>query len=53
MVPQLHFHVVARVKGDPAWPKPVWGHSPAVPYEDGGAAMVASVRKALGPLSVG
>jgi diadenosine tetraphosphate (Ap4A) HIT family hydrolase len=31
-VPQLHVHVVARHTGDPAWPGPVWGHSPAVPY---------------------
>lgn len=53
MVPQLHFHVVARKKDDPAWPKPIWGHSPAVPYDDNGAAMVADVRKVLGPLAVG
>ncbi len=25
MVPQLHVHVIARYKGDPAWPNPVWG----------------------------
>jgi diadenosine tetraphosphate (Ap4A) HIT family hydrolase len=24
MVPQLHIHVFARFKNDPAWPKPVW-----------------------------
>ena len=30
MVPQLHVHVLGRRKGDPAWPGPVWGHSPAV-----------------------
>ena len=24
MVPQLHVHVFARFKDDPAWPKPVW-----------------------------
>lgn len=24
MVPQLHVHVFARYKEDPAWPKPVW-----------------------------
>jgi diadenosine tetraphosphate (Ap4A) HIT family hydrolase len=24
MVPQLHVHVFARFKNDPAWPKPVW-----------------------------
>ncbi|MBS0472099.1 MAG: HIT domain-containing protein [Proteobacteria bacterium] len=34
MVPQLHVHVLARNPGDPAWPGPVWGHSPAEPYRD-------------------
>jgi len=33
LVPQLHLHVVGRAPGDPAWPGPVWGHSPAVPYD--------------------
>jgi diadenosine tetraphosphate (Ap4A) HIT family hydrolase len=33
LVPQLHVHVVARLPGDPAWPGPVWGHSPAVPFD--------------------
>lgn len=32
MVPQLHIHVIARFKGDPAWPGPVWGARPPVPY---------------------
>ena len=32
IVPQFHVHVVARAPGDPAWPGPVWGHSPAEPY---------------------
>ncbi|HEX5718291.1 MAG TPA: HIT family protein [Thermoanaerobaculia bacterium] len=35
VVPQLHVHVVARFATDPAWPGPVWGSGPAVPYEDG------------------
>lgn len=34
LVPQLHLHVVGRSPGDPAWPGPVWGHSPAQPYGD-------------------
>jgi diadenosine tetraphosphate (Ap4A) HIT family hydrolase len=25
MVPQLHVHIVARRRDDPAWPKPIWG----------------------------
>ncbi|WP_020398721.1 HIT domain-containing protein [Kordiimonas gwangyangensis] len=33
MVPQLHIHVIARYEGDPAWPGPIWGKTPAVPYE--------------------
>lgn len=32
VVPQLHVHHVARHRQDPAWPGPVWGHSPAVAY---------------------
>lgn len=32
MVPQLHIHVIARFEDDAAWPKPVWGATPAVPY---------------------
>ncbi|NBX86173.1 MAG: HIT family protein [Proteobacteria bacterium] len=47
MVPQLHIHVLARFKDDPAWPKPVWGHSAAVPYADNGAEMVGKLRKML------
>ena len=34
IVQQLHVHVVARNPGDAAWPGPVWGHSPAVPYDE-------------------
>ena len=32
IVSQLHLHHVARRQGDPAWPGPVWGFRPAVPY---------------------
>jgi diadenosine tetraphosphate (Ap4A) HIT family hydrolase len=34
VVPQLHVHVVARFRTDPAWPRPVWGALPARAYED-------------------
>ena len=43
MVPQLHVHVIARSRSDPAWPHPVWGKLPARPYDD--AAMRACVAK--------
>lgn len=34
VVRQLHVHHVVRRLGDTAWPGPVWGHSPRVPYVD-------------------
>ena len=33
LVPQLHVHVIARRRDDPAWPQPVWNHSPPRHYE--------------------
>lgn len=32
IVRQLHVHVVARRENDAAWPGPVWGSGPAIPY---------------------
>jgi diadenosine tetraphosphate (Ap4A) HIT family hydrolase len=32
IVRQLHLHVVARHRGDAAWPGPVWGHGVPAPY---------------------
>jgi diadenosine tetraphosphate (Ap4A) HIT family hydrolase len=32
-VPQLHVHIIARFRHDPAWPKPVWGAAPPRNYE--------------------
>lgn len=32
VVSQLHMHVIVRHKDDVAWPAPVWGKYPAVPY---------------------
>lgn len=34
VVDQLHWHVIARFRDDPAWPAPVWGKLPAVPYTE-------------------
>ncbi len=50
IVAQLHIHHIVRYKGDPAWPEPVWGKHPPVPYEPGGWAHRAlALREALGP----
>jgi diadenosine tetraphosphate (Ap4A) HIT family hydrolase len=32
LVPQLHVHHIVRYKHDKAWPAPVWGKFPALPY---------------------
>jgi diadenosine tetraphosphate (Ap4A) HIT family hydrolase len=48
LVPQLHVHVVARTRGDAAWPGTVWGSGQSLPY---GAAelskLVAEFRDLL------
>ncbi|ADG12559.1 HIT domain-containing protein [Caulobacter segnis] len=41
---QLHVHVVGRRPEDPAWPGPVWSHSPASPY--GPDALEAAITAA-------
>lgn len=45
---QLHVHVIGRRVDDPAWPGPVWGHSPAEAFAPTAlAAAVAAARSAL------
>lgn len=44
-VSQLHVHVVVRKKGDDAWPAPVWGQHPAIPYEAGAVDQVVDRLK--------
>jgi diadenosine tetraphosphate (Ap4A) HIT family hydrolase len=46
LVPQLHIHVIARFRDDPAWPGPVWGARPAVPYAPDALQERISVLKA-------
>jgi diadenosine tetraphosphate (Ap4A) HIT family hydrolase len=49
LVPQLHIHIVARRRGDPAWPKPVWGVAPPVAYEPQSLdVFVDAVRATIG-----
>lgn len=48
MVPQLHIHHIVRYTSDAAWPKPVWGQVPAIPYEaDALAERLAEIRSHL------
>lgn len=46
LVPQLHLHHIARYRTDPAWPGPVWGHSPAQPYTPAAAAARSAALRA-------
>ena len=49
VVPQLHVHVVARYRGDAAWPRPIWTVGTAVPYPpDEETARLQQLRIALG-----
>jgi diadenosine tetraphosphate (Ap4A) HIT family hydrolase len=48
--PQLHVHVLGRFKGDPAWPKPVWGAAPPIRFEPAAVANeIETWRAALSP----
>ena len=33
VISQLHLHVVARHRSDPAWPLPIWGHGATEPLK--------------------
>jgi diadenosine tetraphosphate (Ap4A) HIT family hydrolase len=48
LVPQLHWHVVARYKTDACWPGPVWGCGKPVPYgEEDLQTLLTKLRDAL------
>jgi diadenosine tetraphosphate (Ap4A) HIT family hydrolase len=49
MVPQLHVHILARRRDDPAWPKPVWGAAPARNWDPAvRERLVAALRGKIG-----
>jgi diadenosine tetraphosphate (Ap4A) HIT family hydrolase len=50
VVHQLHVHVIARFRTDPAWPRPVWNVKPKMePYEpDALSKEVGRIAAALG-----
>ena len=48
LVPQLHVHVIARFREDPAWPGPVWSKLPPRPYgESSLRATIARLQNAF------
>lgn len=46
VVPQLHVHHVVRYRSDAAWPAPVWGRVPAIPYT---SDALAALQQRLAP----
>jgi len=48
VVSQLHVHIIARFRGDAAWPAPVWGRVPAIPLDEPRTeALLAGLRSRL------
>lgn len=49
VVSQLHVHVIARFRSDPAWPRPVWGVDEPMPYATKDAVeRISHLRTRLG-----
>ena len=48
VVEQLHVHVIARFRDDPAWPAPVWGRAPSAYATDAREARIAQLQQLLG-----
>jgi diadenosine tetraphosphate (Ap4A) HIT family hydrolase len=51
IVEQLHVHVIARYREDPAWPAPVWGRVSARAYTP--EQLAGIVRRLQGALAAG
>jgi diadenosine tetraphosphate (Ap4A) HIT family hydrolase len=50
VVAQLHVHVIARMRSDAAWPRPVFGLKPPVAYEAAALeSFSAALRRAIWP----
>ena len=48
VVAQLHVHIIARFRNDPAWPNPVWGKAPRFPHEATARdSLIKAMRTAL------
>lgn len=48
VVRQLHIHHLCRYEEDIAWPAPVWGRQPAIPYGDSElAARIEALKNAF------
>lgn len=51
-VPQLHIHLIARYKGDKAWPNPVWGGASEAYSEEESRRFIYEIKSALDSLQL-
>ena len=51
-VSQLHIHVIARYKGDPAWPNPVWGGPSEAYGEEEARRFIYDLKSAIDSLQL-
>lgn len=51
-VPQLHVHVIARYKGDKAWPNPVWGGASESYTDEEARRFIYELKSALESLQL-
>jgi diadenosine tetraphosphate (Ap4A) HIT family hydrolase len=48
VVPQLHVHIIARRRTDPAWPRPVWGAAPPATHDPEELKLfISAIRKKI------
>ncbi len=52
-VAQLHIHLIARYKGDKAWPNPVWGGAAEAYSESESRRFIYDLKSALDSLQLG
>ena len=50
VVSQLHLHHIVRYETDAAWPDPIWGKAPAIPYT---ADQIDELLRKLGGIMAG
>jgi diadenosine tetraphosphate (Ap4A) HIT family hydrolase len=49
VVPQLHVHVIARRRGDAAWPRPVWGAVKPITYDEAELrSFIGAIQRKIG-----
>ena len=46
VVAQLHVHIIARFRTDPAWPNPVWGKVKRIPHQTEQRDMLVNAMRA-------